>query len=672
MSTFKTFAKKVNESFEKITKSSQVFRVKMEKDELWDLYLSSFTPEENPIFRQRTDHDCNCCKNFIRNLGTLVSINDDLTLSTVWDDVEGLDTTYSRITKILSEHVKSKGIESIYVSKFSKYGAEKTWDNYDHEKTWNHFFGVLPNFLVSNSVDRLVGSWKTNNDVLLRSLESLTLDSLTTVQELITSNSIYRGESYLTQVNAFIEAKKTYDSLDNSKKSVFVASISHKSLLYGFKNSAIGTLVENISTGMDVETAVRQYESIVAPQNYRRTNTIVTPKMIESALSVIRDLGLEEALNRRPAKSDDIKIENILWKSQPISNLDKDPLKDLLMSSAKKNVKNPNISKNPATGKISMEDFILNILPKCSKVEINLDSDHINNFFTLLTSDSDKKLFKWSNPFSWTYNGGYTDSIQEKVKKAGGSVQGDLRVSLEWFNYDDLDLSCIQPDRDKIYYGNRKGVLDVDANAGHGYTRTPVENLNWSNPKNGRYEVWVHSFSKRENKDVGFNIQIADKFSCNTYTYEKTVTNNQRIKVFEFSYLNGEIKGLSVCPALKDKATQKVSQDVWGLKTNSLVEVDKVLLSPNCWGDNPIGNKHFMFVLKDCKNPDKEVRSIYNEYLSDELLAHRKTLDLLGNKLKCEMTEEQLSGLGFSSTKKQEIEFFVTTSEGKKTIHVTI
>jgi hypothetical protein len=65
-----------------------------------------------------------------------------------------------------------------------------------------------------------------------------------------------------------------------------------------------------------------------------------------------------------------------------------------------------------------------------------------------------------------------------------------LRVSLSWFNYDDLDLHVYEPAgrgvssfSDHINFGNKRGwtggVLDVDMNAGHGHTRDAVENVVW-------------------------------------------------------------------------------------------------------------------------------------------------------------------------------------------------
>ena len=61
------------------------------------------------------------------------------------------------------------------------------------------------------------------------------------------------------------------------------------------------------------------------------------------------------------------------------------------------------------------------------------------NFVSLVAPEypDAKSLFKWNNGFSWSYDGEVTDSIKERVKKAGGKVDGDIRVSVSWANGDD-------------------------------------------------------------------------------------------------------------------------------------------------------------------------------------------------------------------------------------------
>ena len=90
-----------------------------------------------------------------------------------------------------------------------------------------------------------------------------------------------------------------------------------------------------------------------------------------------------------------------------------------------------------------------------------------------------------------------------RLKKAGAK-KGHLTVSLIWENLNDLDLHCIGPDNEEIYFGNKVGKLgelDVDMNAGSKTSREPVENLYYLKPKKGKYEVYVNYFSNRGDPD---------------------------------------------------------------------------------------------------------------------------------------------------------------------------
>jgi len=80
---FKTFATAVAKQFQSMIPTG-LFRVDVEKDALWNSYLGSFPPGSNPIYKDRTEHDCNSCKHFIRVLGGVVTIQDGKRVS-IWD-----------------------------------------------------------------------------------------------------------------------------------------------------------------------------------------------------------------------------------------------------------------------------------------------------------------------------------------------------------------------------------------------------------------------------------------------------------------------------------------------------------------------------------------------------------------------------------------------------------
>ena len=72
---FNIFKKAVAKQFERM-KSNELFRTDVDKDEMWATYLSSFPAGSDPIYKERTEHDCNCCKQFIRSIGNVVAMID--------------------------------------------------------------------------------------------------------------------------------------------------------------------------------------------------------------------------------------------------------------------------------------------------------------------------------------------------------------------------------------------------------------------------------------------------------------------------------------------------------------------------------------------------------------------------------------------------------------------
>ncbi len=87
-----------------------------------------------------------------------------------------------------------------------------------------------------------------------------------------------------------------------------------------------------------------------------------------------------------------------------------------------------------------------------------------------------------------------------------------------------------------------------------------------------------------------------------------------------------------------------------GLTTNQLVPVNSIILSPNHWNGKAIGNKHWFFILKGAKNPEP-VRGFYNEFLNPALEKHRKVFEVLADKIKAPVEDDQMSGIGVSSTR---------------------
>lgn len=640
--SFKEVKSAVRAQFEKLQKHD-LFYVDIDRDKIFDLYIEGFAEE----FRQ--EYRCNCCKSFLRQYGGIVAIINGEMVS-VWDiDAPEL---FAESVKKLRDYVHSLPIDSTFFAEQRKCGTDKNRDG-KRDIIWEHFFVEVDSKFVKKDINSVNGQNKNNKAVFKRALDELSLDAVETVLELIDQNSLYRGKEFEGAIKAFQKVKKLYAKAKNKDLFAWAQSLTVGPAICSIRNTSIGTLLTDLSEGMDLDTAVTRFEKVVAPTNYKRPTSLVTPKMVEAAKATLNELGLLDSLDRRFAVPTDISVEDILF-------IDKQSeAKDVFDSVSKDSV--TDVKKLAQVEEIAIEDFINKVVPKAKSIEVLVENRHMPNFTTLIAPQNDgKSMFKWGNNFSWSYTGGITDSIKEKVKAAGGNVEGVLRASLAWSNHDDLDLHCVEPNGNKIGFFNKRsdttGTLDVDMNAGWGQSRTPVENIIWTNPlkmKEGLYKVEVHNYNRRDTTDPGYTLQIesngevfdfSEQFNPRTQDWGLQLT-------FNWSRANG-----IVFP--KDVQSKTLSREKWGVKTNTFVRVKQMMLSPNHWSGQ-VGNKHYMFMLDGCKT-DETPRPFFNEFLGPELDKHRKVLEILGSKVKVKETDNQLSGIGFSETQKNSVVVRVT------------
>lgn len=194
---FSVFKRAVAAQFAQMSKGD-LFRTKVTKDQLWETYLKSFPEGSNPIYKERTEHYCNCCKQFIRAVGDVVAIVDGKLVS-IWDVQIPTEPNYQVVADALSALVKSFPIEDVFRHYEKVAGVDKTFQELvDGRLTWQHFFVNIPQKFVMRGTDiaSYIGDQRSLHDVLLRSLKTITFDALDTVLELIDQNSLYRGEEH--------------------------------------------------------------------------------------------------------------------------------------------------------------------------------------------------------------------------------------------------------------------------------------------------------------------------------------------------------------------------------------------------------------------------------------------------------------------------------------------
>lgn len=705
---FGPFADAVKRKFDEMSKG-ELF-IAGNAREVWAFYLASFPEGTNEKYRERAEYDCECCKQFVRGIGHAVTIDADGNRTSVWD-LKGLEYPYDIVAAKVAKFVADQPIEALYRVAESKYGVQKNLEQLrDTEgrltgqtRQWNHFYGSISASHLTDQVGTKRGEYAALAQVFKRGLEELNPVAIKDVLELIADNNLYRGAEFKPGMVGFQKLQNKYLKLKtDSAKNTFIWQHAGDRAASQFRSCLMGNLIidlsgtppskENDGIGKeprDWEGAIASYEKAAAPENFKRSKSLVTASQKEEALKFIREQDWEDSLKRRFATLSDISVNNVLWVDSTVQSKMKDGLADLLMAAPTKVAK---VDESKAED-ISIDDFMAKVLPQVKTMEMFVKNHQINNFMSLTApvyADA-KEMFKWNNGFAWSYNGNIADSsLRQRVESAGGRVDGVLRFSHTW-NYDKRNASLMDlhvfmpgsgnhedgchnryPSGQRVGWNQRNdhqsaGVQDVDYTPAAPVGYVPVENITFPTMdklKNGDYTFKIHNWQHRAPTEAGVKAEIAFGGQLFQYEIARPMKDKEWITLAVATLKNGEF-------TIDHKwAVGAASQEVWGIQTEKFVKVSTLMKSPNFWDGNETGNKHWFFILDQCVN-DESTRGIYNEFLNADFQKHRKVFEILGDLMKCEPANEQLSGLGFSSTRKDTVIVKVTGNKLYKTYNIT-
>ena len=397
MDGFMMFKKALQKHFDEMQKeATHLFEVNVDKDELWNTYLDSFPAGTNEIFRERREHDCSCCRQFIKNIGSAVTIKDNQ-IHTIWELNLG-DTTYQPVCDALDTFVKAHTVTDIYTTKFPKIGTDFNFEEINEKShQWDHFFLELPNKFVnrsSRSNEEVKGQFRDTRNVFKRSLDEITMEALDTILELINSNTLYKGEEWKGVLAEFKKYKKEYDKLTSDTEKDLYAwekSVTAGMAIGRIRNHSIGTLLINVSEDMDLDTAVKKYEQITAPSNYKRPKAIFTKKMLEDAKKTITELGYMDSLQRRFANLNDITVNNVLFSNKSAAR--RMVSADDIFGQMEKDVA-VSPKKFSKVEEISAQDFINKVLPTAKEIEAFVENKHEKNFVSMIAPVNPDALYR--------------------------------------------------------------------------------------------------------------------------------------------------------------------------------------------------------------------------------------------------------------------------------------
>lgn len=642
---------------------------------LWDIYLDSIERMDGED--ARSHYNCNACKHFIERYGNLATINSDGDLESVIWNID-VPEFFKLAVNEMNKAVKKARIKTVFISDTRTLGIPKTGE-------WTHLSVTLPVGKTNTSrlltEGQVMAEKREHYGMLSRALNEFSLETINKAIELLQSETLYRGERVLGIATFFKELKELTSTVNNSKRKENIVWLAVAGAPTGFcsiKSSMIGTLLEDIQSGMySYDTIKRRFDEKMDPSKYQRAQAAPKANAIAEAEKIVERLGIAESLERRYASIDE--IPEFLWveksNNQKQNNTKKAGLGVFSHLKIKEDAPTITDTSNLPATVMTWDKFSRTVLPETISIEALIDNP--NRFMALVTATdpSSENILQWGNRFSWYYHGGIDGEIKRRVEEAGGRYEdNEIRCSLIWEGRTDLDLHCITPLGNHIYYSAKRdgfgGYLDLDMNGLDKSSDHPVENMRWERyAREGHYRFYVHNYNERVNGDgTPFKVELEIGGKIYSY-YGEPLRNDRRVDVFDFYYSKDKEPRFT-----KEPMNSIARNNEWNVESNTFVKVNAITMSPNLWGINVVENAgtHAFFLLDGCKDTSEgKGKGFFNEMLKPELRQIRKTLELFTSQTPIEGIENATAcGIGYSKDQPWNLTLRIKTNNSTRLIKI--
>lgn len=367
---------------------------------LYDLYLNNL-PEE-----ARQHYTCTACRHFIERYGGLVTISDTgITTSAIWS--EEVPTFFKRSILSMKKAVESAKVNGVFMSIDAVLGTPVTGE-------WTHLSIELPSnrlFIEKvNSLNAVIAEKKTDFPILMSGIIEYPIEAVEQAYNLLNTEALYRSEKVLGVASWLLELHRARNLTANKKLKDNIVWKAVATAPPGFchiKSTMIGTLLDDIVAGIPFETVCKRFSEKMNPVQYQRPQAAPTTGNIKRAEEIVKKLGIEQSLDRRFARIEEVKL---IWKPEEEAPREESGVFSHLK--AKDNKEIPKME-TPAV-KITWKKFSDTVLPTAKSIEYSVNFK--DGFSAILTANNydAPPIIQWDvtgnrNPFShYMYQGDST------------------------------------------------------------------------------------------------------------------------------------------------------------------------------------------------------------------------------------------------------------------------
>ncbi len=350
---------------------------------------------------RRQHYTCHACRRFVEQFGGLVVIKPDGSQVPAMWDADDAPPMFSPAVEQLFRAVYRARVTGVHRVKESVWGQPVT-------EPWHHMSVVAPFRLLCAptplQTPGQIAAEKTQDfEMLQRGLAAFSIDAIRQAKALLGTDALYRSEKCLGVATWLLDLQERLAATKNERAKENMVWLAVAGAPPGWchvRSTMIGTLLEDIASGMAFDAVSRRFAEKMHPLQYQRPTAAPTDGQIAAAEKAIETLGATGALQRRFAKIEDLQL---LWRPIERGALPAEGV----FGHLKNNRPGPTSLDAPAAIN-TWAKFAREVLPTAERIEYMVASRPENYLAFVTAANPDApNILQWDNTVSWyVYHGG--------------------------------------------------------------------------------------------------------------------------------------------------------------------------------------------------------------------------------------------------------------------------
>lgn len=403
---YEKFLYSVVKSFEKSTQGDKAPLFTTDAEDLFELFLENLPQDA------RQHYTCRTCRKFVDTYGGLVRIDESGTKTPAfWSKDVAVPEFFDGAVKAVRKAVKDAKVTGVFITSARVLGTPITG-------SWKHIAATMPERFLNKSRiktdEQLMAEKVEDHRILIDALSKYTTDTVRAAVGILSTDVLYRSEKVLGIAEWFLNLKNAVEGKErkSSKNIIWYAVATAPAGFCHISSSMIGTLLDDIENGLDMEAIKRRFADKMNPLAYQRPKAAPSRGNVEQAERIVEKLGIANSLKRRFARADEIEK---IWEPAPVRDPYPHNTGVFSMVKTKEETKKGGFTAT-LVGKvdgITFEKFKREVLPSAKTIEFAVPIG-LDNYCGILTAEDfdAPPILKWDseekrNPFSWyVYSGG--------------------------------------------------------------------------------------------------------------------------------------------------------------------------------------------------------------------------------------------------------------------------